>query len=504
LSAPPSTAPPQTKVLKSKLFWISLLYFTEGFPLGAFYDIFPVYFRQQGVELSKIGLISLLGLAWTLKFLWAPAIDYFRGHRYWMAAVDCAMGAVMLMFAIQAGFGPWVWLAIGAFTVFSATNDIAIDGYSIELLNRDEMGLANGFRIGFYRVGMLAAGGVLMIAGWYNWTAAFVASSVLFGICAVAVMAAPREAKVPRAATGGALIGAEFKALLRAPQWLLAIGLLFAGLAWPVMGVLDIELLRPYKKAWWFRGVIPVACILGSSILFAVAARSQSTRDNKALVAGPMFGTLIDLLSRPGILPVLVFILVFKLADASIGFMIKPFWVDVGFTPDQIGLVSVNIGLALSIAGGVVGGWYTDKVGIFKGLWVLGLWQAFSNLGYWAAALMLPMKPVGEIPFQHELILYAASACESFTQGLGTAAFLAFLMAIVNKERAATEYAVLSSIFAFSRSVAGWAGGLGAEAMGYADYFLLTFFLAFPAYILLGYAKRMLDATDAKRPSPTS
>jgi PAT family beta-lactamase induction signal transducer AmpG len=88
--------------------------------------------------------------------------------------------------------------------------------------------------------------------------------------------------------------------------------------------------------------------------------------------------------------------------------------------------------------------------------------------------------------------MYLASAIESFTGGLGTAAFLAFLMSIVNKRRSATEYALLSSVFALSRSVSGWAGGYGAETMGYADYFLLTFFLAFPAYLLLPWVKKMM------------
>ena len=105
----PPAAAAEPKLLRSKLFWISLLYFAEGFPLGLFFDLFPVYFRQQGVELSKIGLLSLLGLAWTLKFLWAPVIDFTRRHRYWMAAADIGMGLVMMVCAREAGFGPWVW-----------------------------------------------------------------------------------------------------------------------------------------------------------------------------------------------------------------------------------------------------------------------------------------------------------------------------------------------------------------------------------------------------------
>ena len=178
------------------------------------------------------------------------------------------------------------------------------------------------------------------------------------------------------------------------------------------------------------------------------------------------------------------------------GFMVKPFWVDAGFSASQIGLVSVNLGLLLSIVGGIAGGWITDRIGIFRSLWVLGLFQAVSNLGYaWAAAL-LPTGITPEIiPTEHIVLMYSASGLESFTGGLGTAAFLAFLMAIVNKEHSATEYALLSSVFALSRSLAGWASGFGAEIMGYSDYFLLTFFLAFPAYLLLPWVSRMLKQT---------
>jgi PAT family beta-lactamase induction signal transducer AmpG len=178
--------------------------------------------------------------------------------------------------------------------------------------------------------------------------------------------------------------------------------------------------------------------------------------------------------------------------------MVKPFWVDAGFSATEIGLVSVNIGLALSIAGGLLGGWYTDRAGIFRALWVLGLLQALSNLGYALAAWMIPVGTGAAPVLEHRVFVYAASAAESFTGGLGTAAFLAFLMAIVDKRRSAAEYALLSSVFALSRSLAGWASGFGAQEFGYAYYFLLTFFLSFPAFVLLPWAARMLQ-----RPQPT-
>ena len=214
---------------------------------------------------------------------------------------------------------------------------------------------------------------------------------------------------------------------------------------------------------------------------------------------GPVFGAWVELLSRPGMLAILLFILLFKLGDASMGFMVKPFWVDSGFTAQQIGLVSVNLGLALSIAGGLLGGWYVDTRGIYKGLWVLGVWQALSNLGYALAAWWLPsLGPAGDPGLAQQALVYAASGLESFTGGLGTGAFLAFLMAITSRAKATTEYAILSSIFAFSRAVAGWAGGIGAQEMGYAAYFFLTFWLSFPAYVLLPQVRRMLEAADSR------
>lgn len=488
----------RTPLLKSKLFWVGVLYFSEGFPLGVFYEIFPVYFRQQGVELRQIGVLSLLGLAWTLKFLWAPAIDYWRRHRRWMAAVDVGMGIVMIHFAMQAGLGPSVWVAIGLFTMLSATNDIAIDGYTIELLSKDELGLANGVRIGMYRVGMLASGAVLMASDALGWSGAFVCAAVIFfGLAVVSLVAPPeREVVVARAS-----FAAEISAIARSPFALAVLAGLALGVVWLVDGVVGWSKRTPGFWGWAIAGALALAA------LFALAGRARgvpatpggpapgaSVPVADALTGGVVFGALMELLRRPGIVPVLLFILIFKLPDAAMGFMVKPFWVDAGFTAAQIGLVSVNIGLALSIAGGIAGGWITDRIGILHALWILGLVQAASNLGYWAAALAIPAAVPGmPVPAAHQAILYSASAIESFTGGLGTAAFLAFLMAIVRRDRAATEYALLSSVFALSRSVAGWAGGLGAQSMGYANWFLLTFFFVFPSLLLLPWVRRMLD-----------
>jgi PAT family beta-lactamase induction signal transducer AmpG len=123
-------------------------------------------------------------------------------------------------------------------------------------------------------------------------------------------------------------------------------------------------------------------------------------------------------LSRPGAGAVLTFIVLYKLGDVSMGPMVKPFWLDSGLSVDDVALVSTTVGVGLTVAGALVGGLFTSRYGIFRGLWALGLLQALSNLGYAGAAAVGGGRAA----------IYAASMLESFTGGLGTAAFLAFLM----------------------------------------------------------------------------
>ena len=507
-NAPPVTAAAPAPAHRRLMFWVALLYFSEGLPLGLFYDLFPVNMRQAGVSPADIGLLSLLGLAWTVKFLWAPLVDAWRRHRWWMAGANWGMALVLVSFAANPeamGSGAsWPWALLAAFTMLSATNDIATDGYTIELLARGQYGVANGLRIGFYRVGMLTAGGLLVVAGSLgtpghaNWTAAYGLGAVVMLLNGLSLLMTPAQA-APVVRDAQASRG-EWVTLRQQPIWLLALGLVMIGLLWPVLGpvskVLGWAAVKAVSGTWWFKGAVPVGLMFAGAGLMVAAARNPKAQ---ALADGPVFGAWVSMLSRPGMLGVLLFILLFKLGDTAIGFMIKPFWVDAGFTPAQIGMVSVNVGLGLSIVGGLVGGWYVDRVGIFKGLWVFGLAQAASNLAYAVAAWYVPQgAAAAPLELSYQLTVYTASGLESFTQGLGTGAFMAFLMAITNKERATTEYAILSSIFAFSRSVAGWAGGLGVEHLGYAWFFLMTVGLCFPAYLLLPSVRRMLDRAQLR------
>jgi PAT family beta-lactamase induction signal transducer AmpG len=176
--------------------------------------------------------------------------------------------------------------------------------------------------------------------------------------------------------------------------------------------------------------------------------------------------------------------------------MVKPFWVDYGKSiwpvqddlMFQIGLVPTTFGIVLSIVGALLGGAFISRFGTFHAVWFLGLLQAVSNLGY-SVVEWLNLGRFG---------LYGASMFESFSGGLGTAAFLAFLMNICQKEHATVQYAFLSSIFSLTGRLVGGISGLGAERYGYGNYFAITFLLSMPAYLLLPWVKQWIQEEPRK------
>ena len=375
------------------LFWIAVLYFAEGLPFGIAYDVWPVFFRVHGVSLREIGLMSLLSLPWTWKLLWAPLVDRYGSRQHWITACLFFLGATTIAIIPQDASQPsfLLWSLLLLFTTASATQDIAIDAYAVDVATPKTIGSINGMRVSAARVAMLVGGGgFITLADFVGWNLLWVALAVAFFGLAAAAWLSPR---VPLEASER--------------QHALA----------PVL-------------RWLFRWEM---------------------------------------------VPVLAFVLLYKVGDSTLGRMVKPFWVDRGYSLTEIGTISVTLGVALTIVGALAGGWFVNRYGIFRALLWLGLAQLVSNLGYVAvAAIDLPRESI-----------YAASMIESFTQGLGTAAFLSFLMNLCDKEHAATQYAILSAMFALTRDVAGAFSGIGVEALGYAVYFALTTALALPGLALL-------------------
>jgi PAT family beta-lactamase induction signal transducer AmpG len=181
--------------LKKKLLIIAGVYVIEGFPMGIFRDLWPVYFRDHGVSLATIGAVSGLYLAWSIKPLWSPLIDRFGERRQWIAVALCAMAASLLLLpGLDLGeISSLFWMVLIFFCVGSATQDIAIDAYTIGIVEHGEEGPANSVRIIAYRIGLIAAGGgLLLLPNQIGWTATFGVGAALMAAMAAGVFACPR------------------------------------------------------------------------------------------------------------------------------------------------------------------------------------------------------------------------------------------------------------------------------------------------------------------------
>lgn len=186
------------------LFWIAVLYFAEGLPFGLAYDVWPVFFRAHGVSLKEIGLMSLLSLPWTWKLLWAPLVDRWGARQHWMTGALLVLSATTMAIIPQDAAHPsWVlWGVLLLFTTASATQDIAIDAYAVDVATPETKGPINGVRVSAARGALLVGGGgVISLAEITGWNVLWAALAVLFLGLALAAHASPGSASTRR---GGA------------------------------------------------------------------------------------------------------------------------------------------------------------------------------------------------------------------------------------------------------------------------------------------------------------
>ena len=389
--------------LRRKLAIVALLYTIEGFPAGIYADLWPVYFRRQGIGLEQIGLLQALSWAWTLKVLWSPLVDRYGERRRWIQCCLLVVAAGLLAVAGSdtTALGPGLWLALAACCLASATQDVAIDAYTIGLVDRGDEGPANSVRSAAYRVGAIAAGGgLLLLPAAIGWPATFVSAALACVALAAALRLCP---------------------------------------ALPVPG----------------------------------SAR------------GDLRGALSRWRDRSGVAGAALFVLFYRLGDRAMGPMVKPFWVDRGFSDAEIASVSTTLGSLATIAGAVAGGVVVARVGIPRALLLLGIPALASNLAYALAAALPEAGRPG---------VYGASLIESFCSGLATAAFLSYLMRVCEKEHAAVQYALLYAVASFAGTVAAIPSGWLAQGLGYAGYFALTALYSLPAFAFLPAARRWLSA----------
>src|SRR5712692_6421206 len=184
--------PPESR---RKLGIVALLYFIQGAPVAILWEALPVYLRLQGISLRAIGGLRLLELPYSLKFFWSPLVHRYGDRRHWvcgcMFGVALAVGLLPLVDAARPGL-----LLLGlllALTTLSATQDVAIDSYTVGLVTREEEGAANGVRASAYRVALVAiGGGTVLLASVFPWGALYFCAALVFALLGFSVLLSPR------------------------------------------------------------------------------------------------------------------------------------------------------------------------------------------------------------------------------------------------------------------------------------------------------------------------
>jgi len=185
-----------------------------------------------------------------------------------------------------------------------------------------------------------------------------------------------------------------------------------------------------------------------------------------------------EFISRNGVraaLTILAFIFLYKLGDSMATALATPFYLDMGFSKTEIGLVAKNAGLWSSVAGGILGGIWMVQLGINRALWLFGIVQMVAILGFaWLAV-------VG-----HDVVVLAlVIGFEAFGVGLGTAAFVAYIALTTNPLYTATQFALFTSLAAVPRTVANAGTGFMVEHLGWFNFYIACFLLAIPGMLLL-------------------
>lgn len=238
----------------------------------------------------------------------------------------------------------------------------------------------------------------------------------------------------------------------------------------------------------WNGMYVAMAALMGLGIVCTLLApEPQAPPAVPRTFADAVVLPLREFFSRPGAWAMLALIVFYKLGDAFAGALSTTFLIrGAGFGADEVGLVNKSFGLAATIVGALAGGVLMARLGLFRSLLWFGIGQALTNLGYWLIAVSPKSLP----------LMAAAVGLENLVGGMGTAAFVALLMSMVDARFSATQYALLSALAAAGRVYVGPASGMLVERIGWPSFFLTTLAFAVPGLVLLVAMRRRIAERD--------
>lgn len=436
-----------------------VLGFAAGLPNLLIFDTLSAWLRDAGSSLEVIGFFSLATLAYSFKFLWAPLVDRTAipvltkklGHRRsWMLA---AQALIILGLWLIAGTNPATHLGMMAlFAVFvgfsSATQDIVIDAWRIEVAESDEQGaMAAAYQWG-YRVAVITAGAApLLMAESYGWNFSYAVMAALMGVGMLAVLFAPREKKheLRHLPTRGVKknLPLEIPELIaRAALFLLGALVIGSGLTG------DASLLSHIAgdsvKEWWALKPWGVfyqvgAVILGGFILFITTRPLPNYHTRPGVYLDAALGDpLRDFFKRYGkeASLILALICLYRLSDFVLNIM-NPFYLDLGFSKVQIAEVRKVFGVVMSMLGVLAGGFAVARLGLLRALVIGAFAGPISNLIFiWLATKGADMSA-----------LFVAIGLDNLASGFAGTCLIAYMSSLTTQGFTATQYALFSSLY---------------------------------------------------------
>ena len=418
-----------------------LLGFSAGLPLLLVFGTLSFWLREAGIDRTTIGHLSWVGLAYGFKWLWSPLVDRLPiplltralgRRRSWLLLSQAAIMLALVCMSFtdpKLSLTPIVWGAL-AVAFGSATQDIALDAYRIESAEIERQGaLAATYQTG-YRLAMIWAGaGVLWIAA---------------------------RAEVADAAH------------YQPGAWQTAYLVMAASM---LLGVLTV-LFSPEP-----------------------APRQISPARNLAQwLQGALVEPFADFIRRYGWQAVLILSLIalYRISDVVMGIMANPFYVDMGFSKDEVAAVTKIYGVVMTLVGAFVGGVLAMRFGVMRILMLGATLSAASNLLFaWLAG------------HGHDLsaLIFVVSA-DNLSSGIASAAFIAYLSGLTNIRYSATQYALFSSLMLLlPKFIAGFSGQY-VDAFGYRQFFVATAVLGVPVLVLIWLAARAQNLKADNRPMP--
>lgn len=436
--------------LQPRVLGMIFLGFSAGLPFLLVFSTLSAWLRDEGVARSVIGFFSWVGVTYSIKVFWAPVVDRLQlpfltkslgKRRSWMllAQLGIMLGLVGMSMADSSTQLNLIALFAVMVAFCSATQDIVIDAYRIEAVDVDCQGAMAATYVLGYRLALLVAGaGAFYLADFFNWQIAYLvmAATMLLGIVTTLVIDEPvhlmsvREKKLE----------AEVEEALGVKKW----------------------------HGCWRR---------------VVAAFSDA-------IVSPF----VDFFARNGRYGVLILLLiaVYKMSDITMGVMANPFYIDLGYTKQEIAEISKVFGFFMTIAGASLGGVLVVRFGIMRPLLLGAVMVALTNLLF---ALMAVSEP-------GLVMLASVISADNLSGGIATAVFIAYLSSLTSSAYTATQYALFSSLMTLPAKLLGGFSGVVVDNHGYQLFFIYASAVGLPAIVLVILLMRYQRLVVAGNHSP--